>query len=96
MAPSGQDLAQITSVSEWGGINLRGFNKLRDTVSCVFTKQYGGFNFSITRTVRMYLYNTSPTASYFPLLSGLSSPRILAEHIKVELKALECTFIRLT
>ena len=58
-------------------------------------KRSRGFNFSSTRTVRMYLYNTPPTASYFPLLSGLSSPRILAEHIKVELNALECTFIRL-
>ena len=58
-------------------------------------KRSRGFNFSSTRTVRMYLYNTPPTASYFPLLSGLSSPRILAEHIKVELNALECTLIRL-
>ena len=48
-----------------------------------------------TRTVGIYLYNTPPTASYFPLPSGLSAPRILAEHIKVELNALEFTFIRL-
>jgi protein arginine N-methyltransferase 7 len=39
------DIASITSVSGWGGIDLSRFNSLQDTVSCVFTKQYG-FRFS--------------------------------------------------
>ena len=35
-----EDLLSITSVGQWGGINLEGFNLLQDTASCVFTKQY--------------------------------------------------------
>jgi protein arginine N-methyltransferase 7 len=34
-----EDLLSITSVGQWGGINLEGFNLLQDTASCVFTKQ---------------------------------------------------------
>jgi protein arginine N-methyltransferase 7 len=34
-----EDLLSITSVGQWGGINLEGFNLLQDTASFVFTKQ---------------------------------------------------------
>ena len=40
-----EDIASITSVREWEGINLDWFNTLQDTTSMVFTKQYG-FRFS--------------------------------------------------
>ena len=39
------DLESITSVRNWGGFDLLGFNRLQDTASVVFTKQYG-FRFS--------------------------------------------------
>ena len=39
------DIASITSVKDWEGIDLRYFNTLQDTTSMVFTKQYG-FRFS--------------------------------------------------
>jgi protein arginine N-methyltransferase 7 len=39
------DLQAITSVKGWGGYDLEGFNSLQDTVSLVFTKQFG-FRFS--------------------------------------------------
>jgi len=42
---SAADLEAITTVSSWGGIDLSLFNTLQDTVSIVFTKQYG-FRFS--------------------------------------------------
>jgi len=42
---SAADLEAITRVSSWGGIDLSLFNTLQDTVSIVFTKQYG-FRFS--------------------------------------------------
>jgi protein arginine N-methyltransferase 7 len=35
------EIKSITSVENWDGIDLRGFNALQDTVSVVFTKQYG-------------------------------------------------------
>jgi protein arginine N-methyltransferase 7 len=39
------DIASITSVRSWEGIDLTWFNTLQDTTSMVFTKQYG-FRFS--------------------------------------------------
>lgn len=39
------DIASITSVKDWQGIDLSWFNSLQDTTSMVFTKQYG-FRFS--------------------------------------------------
>jgi hypothetical protein len=39
------DIASITSVKGWEGIDLATFNALQDTTSMVFTKQYG-FRFS--------------------------------------------------
>jgi len=39
------DIASITSVKDWQGIDLSWFNTLQDTTSMVFTKQYG-FRFS--------------------------------------------------
>ena len=39
------DIASITSVGRWKGVDLRWFNTLQDTTSMVFTKQYG-FRFS--------------------------------------------------
>jgi len=39
------DVASITSVKSWEGIDLGWFNTLQDTTSMVFTKQYG-FRFS--------------------------------------------------
>ncbi|EGD79112.1 arginine N-methyltransferase [Salpingoeca rosetta] len=39
------ELRQITSVQKWEGFDLHEFNALQDTVSLVFTKQYG-FRFS--------------------------------------------------
>lgn len=39
------DVASITSVKSWEGIDLGWFNMLQDTTSMVFTKQYG-FRFS--------------------------------------------------
>ena len=39
------DLESITTVRNWGGFDLVGFNCLKDTASVVFTKQYG-FRFS--------------------------------------------------
>lgn len=39
------DVASITSVKGWEGIDLEWFNMLQDTTSMVFTKQYG-FRFS--------------------------------------------------
>jgi protein arginine N-methyltransferase 7 len=35
------DIKSITSASNWGGINLEGFDALQDTCNVVFTKQYG-------------------------------------------------------
>mmetsp|Transcript_19506 Transcript_19506/g.54849 ORF Transcript_19506/g.54849 Transcript_19506/m.54849 type:complete len:413 (-) Transcript_19506:1618-2856(-) len=35
------DLEHITSVKSWNGLDLSAMNILQDTVSCVFTKQYG-------------------------------------------------------
>lgn len=40
-----EEIKKITCVESWGDIDLRGFNALQDTVSIVFTKQYG-FRFS--------------------------------------------------
>ena len=40
-----EDVASITSVKGWEGIDLGWFNTLQDTTSMVFTKQYG-FRFS--------------------------------------------------
>ena len=40
-----EDVASITSVRSWEGIDLHWFNTLQDTTSMVFTKQYG-FRFS--------------------------------------------------
>eukprot|EP00730_Choanoeca_flexa_P013517 TRINITY_DN5407_c0_g1_i2.p1 TRINITY_DN5407_c0_g1~~TRINITY_DN5407_c0_g1_i2.p1 ORF type:complete len:365 (+),score=84.55 TRINITY_DN5407_c0_g1_i2:100-1194(+) len=42
------EIKSITSVESWEDIDLRGFNSLKDTVSVVFTKQYG-FRFSSTK-----------------------------------------------
>eukprot|EP00039_Didymoeca_costata_P027203 m.17746 g.17746 ORF g.17746 m.17746 type:complete len:367 (+) comp6098_c0_seq1:360-1460(+) len=36
-----QDLQSITSVTQWDGIDLSGFEELQDTINMVFTKQYG-------------------------------------------------------
>lgn len=36
-----EDLESITSVKSWGGLDLSSMNILQDTVSTVFTKQYG-------------------------------------------------------
>eukprot|EP00996_Jenningsia_fusiforme_P000469 NODE_1411_length_1542_cov_33.421969_g1272_i0.p1 GENE.NODE_1411_length_1542_cov_33.421969_g1272_i0~~NODE_1411_length_1542_cov_33.421969_g1272_i0.p1 ORF type:complete len:413 (-),score=51.63 NODE_1411_length_1542_cov_33.421969_g1272_i0:230-1468(-) len=46
------DLEAITSVSEWGGLDLRHLNTLQDTASVVFTKQYG-FRFSTVPLTRV-------------------------------------------
>ncbi|EDQ90850.1 uncharacterized protein MONBRDRAFT_18255 [Monosiga brevicollis MX1] len=43
-----EDIKSITSVQSWGDLDLRAFNVLQDTVSLVFTKQYG-FRFSSTK-----------------------------------------------
>jgi len=45
---SSDDIKSITSVESWEDLDLRGFNALQDTVSVVFTKQYG-FRFSSTK-----------------------------------------------
>lgn len=42
-----EDIKSITSVSNWNGINLEGFDALQDTANVVFTKQYG-FRLSTT------------------------------------------------
>lgn len=42
---SSSELRQITSVQQWEGFDLHEFNALQDTVSLVFSKQYG-FRFS--------------------------------------------------
>ena len=42
------DLESITEVQGWGGLDLSAVNMLQDTVSLVFTKQYG-FRFSSIR-----------------------------------------------
>mmetsp|Transcript_36736 Transcript_36736/g.57707 ORF Transcript_36736/g.57707 Transcript_36736/m.57707 type:complete len:389 (-) Transcript_36736:61-1227(-) len=36
-----EQIEDITSVSKWGGLDLSAMNVLQDTVSTVFTKQYG-------------------------------------------------------
>lgn len=43
-----EDLQSITAVNSWGGFDLSGFNAMQDTVSLVFTKQFG-FRFSSIR-----------------------------------------------
>lgn len=47
-----QDIKSITSVEGWSDLNLKGFNALQDTVSVVFTKQYG-FRFSSVPSTMM-------------------------------------------
>ena len=47
-----KDIARITRAHDWGGLSLRHANVLQDTVSVVFTKQYG-FRFSSVPSTRL-------------------------------------------